>query len=85
MSIDYVPFTSGRQISIAVIRNELTNLPVDVLADFASLPVDEFLAELDRWARGMGLPYGVQIDLENRTIAVAYRGVVAVCEDDWPV
>lgn len=73
----YVPFSSGRRISVAVIRNELTDLPVAVLADLARLPEERFLTELDDWARGIGLPYGVEIDTEAGTIAVAYRGVVA--------
>ena len=73
----YVPFTSGRRVAVDVIRNELTYLPVEVLADLSDLSIEDFLEQLDTWATDTGLPYGITVDREAQRIAVAGRGVVA--------
>jgi hypothetical protein len=78
----YVPFTSGRRVAVDVIRNELTYLPVDALADISDLPTADFLEQLETWATSIGLPYGITVDREAQTITVAGRGVVAQRDED---
>lgn len=59
-----INFSSGWWVSIDLLRSEPT---VEMLAGAVHLTVDEMLEELDRWASGMGLMYGVQVDRDNRS------------------
>lgn len=44
------------------------DLPAEVAAAGVKMSVDDYLAHVERWADSVGLPYGVRVDREQRTV-----------------
>lgn len=68
MRLGYVEFSSGHHAHVDAIR--YSAMPATALAELVHLPVEQFLEELERWAQGPGLPYGIRVDREAGTIRV---------------
>lgn len=59
-------FSNGGWIYIEVLR-DAAMLP-EALAGAVGMEVEPFLEELEAWATGIGVPYGIRVDRDARTI-----------------
>lgn len=59
-----VPLRSGQYVSFEA----LVDVPVDALASLADQTIDQFLDDIERWATGIGLPYGFVVDRDAHKI-----------------
>lgn len=67
----YVEFSTGHRAHVDAIR--YSAMPAAALAELVHLPVEQFLEELEHWAQGPGLPYGIRVNREEGTIRVLGR------------
>lgn len=63
-----IQFSSGWFMEVYVIRD--TDLTPAMFAEAVNMPLDQFLFELNAWARGIGLPYGIKVHVEEQRIEV---------------
>ena len=59
-------FSSGRFATVELLR--ATALSPEQIAHELNMEPATFLRELDEWSRGIGLPYGITVDLTSGTI-----------------
>lgn len=62
-------FSTGGWIHVDVLRDGA--VPPAALAASVGLELNVFLEELEAWAEGIGLPYGVRVHREAGTITTA--------------
>jgi hypothetical protein len=78
-------FSNGWWVSIDVLRD--AHPPLVQLAHITGLPIEQVTKELEAWATGIGLPYGVNVDVEKQTyecvpVTMNHEGGRRDVEDD---